>query len=161
MHPDYARIYAVVSSIPRGKVATYGMVAALAGLPGRARQVGYALHALPPGNKVPWQRVINARGEISLDGESAARQRALLEKEGIELHGARVSLARYTWRPGQAPKASKPAAKKSTKKPAAKKPASAKKPAKQPAAKKPARPLKPGTAAGRAPRRARPTTGRA
>jgi methylated-DNA-protein-cysteine methyltransferase-like protein len=142
MHPDYARIYAVIASIPRGKVATYGMVAALAGLPGRARQVGYALHALPPGSKVPWQRVINARGEISLAGESAERQRALLEKEGIELDGGRVSLARYTWRPGQVTSKQKPAAKKAAKRPAAKK-------------------IKPGTAAGRAPRRATRTTGRA
>lgn len=101
MHPDYARIYAVIAKIPRGRVATYGQVAALAGLPGRARQVGYALHALPPGSPIPWQRVINARGEISLSGESAARQRALLAAEGVELDGGRVSLARYTWRPRQ------------------------------------------------------------
>lgn len=101
MHPDYARIYAVIARIPRGRVATYGQIAALAGLPGRARQVGYALHALPPGSPIPWQRVINARGELSLSGESAARQRALLAAEGVELDGGRVSLARYTWRPRQ------------------------------------------------------------
>lgn len=102
MHPDYARIYAVIARIPRGRVATYGQIAALAGLPGRARQVGYALHALPPGSPIPWQRVINARGEVSLSGESAARQRALLAAEGVDIDpGGRVSLARYTWRPRQ------------------------------------------------------------
>src|SRR5262245_154669 len=61
-----ARIYAVVRRIPKGRVATYGQVAALAGYPGHARQVGYALSALPSGTALPWHRVINARGEISL-----------------------------------------------------------------------------------------------
>ncbi|HJR35518.1 MAG TPA: MGMT family protein, partial [Gemmatimonadales bacterium] len=61
----YQRIYAVVRRIPRGKVATYGQVARLARLPGRARQVGYAMHALPSGTTVPWQRVVNAQGKVS------------------------------------------------------------------------------------------------
>src|SRR6185436_18609812 len=60
----YQRIYRIVRRIPRGRVATYGQVALLAGLKGHARQVGYALHALPDAETVPWQRVINARGEI-------------------------------------------------------------------------------------------------
>ena len=64
--PTYSRIYAVVRRIPRGRVATYGQVAELAGLPGHARQVGYALHALPRGTTVPWHRVLNARGALSL-----------------------------------------------------------------------------------------------
>ena len=62
---SYARIYAVVRRIPRGFVATYGQVAALAGLAGHARQVGYALHALAGDSPLPWQRVVNARGEVS------------------------------------------------------------------------------------------------
>ncbi len=66
MSPTYARIYAVVRRIPRGRVATYGQIAELAGLPGHARQVGYALHALPDGTAVPWHRVLNARGALSL-----------------------------------------------------------------------------------------------
>lgn len=100
MHPDYARIYATIQRIPRGRVATYGQIAALAGLPGRARQVGYALHALPGGSPVPWQRVLNARGEISLPGASGARQRALLAAEGVELDDrGRIDLAVYQWRP--------------------------------------------------------------
>lgn len=100
MHPDYARIYETVARIPRGKVATYGQIAELAGLPGRARQVGYALHALPPGSPVPWQRVLNARGEISLPGAAGARQRALLAAEGVEPgDSGRIDLATYQWRP--------------------------------------------------------------
>ena len=61
----YQRIYDVVRRIPAGRVATYGQVAALAGLPGHARQVGYALHALEDHSGVPWQRVINAGGRVS------------------------------------------------------------------------------------------------
>jgi len=97
----YARIYAVVRRIPRGKVATYGQVAALAGMRGRARQVGYAMYALRPGTTVPWQRVVNAKGEISrravLGGE--LRQRMLLEAEGVEFDWrGRISLKRFGWR---------------------------------------------------------------
>ena len=59
------RIYAIVRRIPRGRIASYGQVARLAGLPGHARQVGYALHALPEDSGIPWHRVINARGRTS------------------------------------------------------------------------------------------------
>jgi methylated-DNA-protein-cysteine methyltransferase-like protein len=98
----YARIYAVVRRIPRGKVATYGQVAALAGLPGRARQVGYALHALLPGTPVPWHRVINARGEVSRRARPGDElsQRMLLEKEGLKFNArGRVKLAQVQWKP--------------------------------------------------------------
>ena len=61
----HLRIYAVVSRIPRGRVATYGQIARLAGIPGQARLVGYALHALPADKSLPWQRVVNALGAIS------------------------------------------------------------------------------------------------
>ena len=92
--------------IPRGRVATYGQVAALAGLPGHARQVGYALAALPAGSRVPWHRVLNAQGRISLrrDGPGAGvPQRHRLEREGVVFDGAgRVSLARFGWRPAAA-----------------------------------------------------------
>ena len=98
----YARIYTIVRQIPDGQVATYGQVAALAGFPGHARQVGYALHALPAGSDVPWQRVINARGEVSPRSEGGWEhyQRHLLEEEGIvfDLSG-RVDLRRYRWGP--------------------------------------------------------------
>ena len=69
---NYARIYAVIRRIPRGRVATYGQVAELAGLPGHARQVGYALHALPAATAVPWHRVINAAGGVSLRSSPGA-----------------------------------------------------------------------------------------
>jgi methylated-DNA-protein-cysteine methyltransferase related protein len=99
---SYARIYAVVRRIPRGRVATYGQVATLAGLPGHARQVGYALHALPAGTAVPWHRVINAAGAVSLrawPGDELT-QRQLLEEEGVgfDLRG-RVRLESVRWRP--------------------------------------------------------------
>lgn len=79
-------IYAAVHRIPRGRVSTYGRVAAAAGIPGHARQVGYALAALDDDSDVPWHRVVNARGEVSArSGGSGfeALQRALLESEGV------------------------------------------------------------------------------
>lgn len=103
----YQRIYAVVARIPRGRVATYGQVAALAGLPRHARLAGYALHALPEGSPLPWQRVINARGEISPrsgPGWVEGWQRHLLEEEGVvfDLRG-RVDLRRFGWEPEARP----------------------------------------------------------
>ena len=98
----YARIYAVVRRIPRGRVATYGQVAEVAGLPGHARQVGYALHALPEGSAVPWHRVLNARGALSLRRDSGGEisQRLRLEQEGVRFDGGgRVPLQRVRWRP--------------------------------------------------------------
>jgi methylated-DNA-protein-cysteine methyltransferase-like protein len=95
-----------VRRVPRGKVATYGQVAELAGLPGGARQVGYALHALPRDRQIPWQRVVNARGEISVRSIPGPEelQRVLLEDEGVEfcLRG-RIDLSRYQWRPRRKP----------------------------------------------------------
>jgi methylated-DNA-protein-cysteine methyltransferase related protein len=99
---SYQRIYAVVRRVPRGRVATYGQVAVLAGLPGHARQVGYALHALAQGTRLPWHRVINAKGEVSRrrrPGEELS-QRMLLEREGVRFDArGRVALARVGWRP--------------------------------------------------------------
>lgn len=95
-----ARIYSVVRRIPRGRVATYGQIARLAKLPGQARQVGYALAALTPATSVPWHRVLNARGAISLRPfDGGVSQRLLLEKEGVVFDVAgRVSLTRFGWR---------------------------------------------------------------
>ncbi len=99
---NYARIYAVIRRIPYGKIATYGQIADLAGLPGHARQVGYALHALPYSTAVPWHRVINAAGEISRRAVPGAEltQRQLLEEEGVgfDLRG-RVRMTKIQWRP--------------------------------------------------------------
>ncbi|MGH9361218.1 MAG: MGMT family protein [Thermoanaerobaculia bacterium] len=104
----YARIYALVRQIPGGRVATYGQVAALAGIPGGARQVGYALHALPDGADVPWQRVINARGEVSArssGGWAEGYQRHVLEEEGVAFdRRGRVDLDRFRWEPEERPR---------------------------------------------------------
>jgi methylated-DNA-protein-cysteine methyltransferase related protein len=100
MTNNYLKIYKVVRRIPRGRVATYGQIAALAGLDGHARQVGYALHAVPASIKLPWHRVINARGEVSARtrGDSHELQRELLEAEGIAFdERGRVDLRRYRW----------------------------------------------------------------
>ena len=106
---SYGRIYRGVGRIPRGRVATYGQVALLAGLGGHARQVGYALHALhdlDAGREVPWHRVINARGEVSprsVPGWERV-QHQLLEDEGVHFDArGRVALARYQWCPRSAP----------------------------------------------------------
>lgn len=97
---NYQRIYAVVRRIPRGRVATYGQVARLAGLSGHARQVGYALHALRDGTAVPWHRVLNAQGRISPRLDGAETQRILLEREGVPLGGGGPAvLRRFGWRP--------------------------------------------------------------
>jgi methylated-DNA-protein-cysteine methyltransferase-like protein len=95
----------VVARIPRGRVATYGQVAALAGLPRAARQAGYAMAALPRGTRIPWQRVVNARGEVSArtDSDGELVQRALLEREGIRFDArGRIDLACHGWRPRRA-----------------------------------------------------------
>jgi methylated-DNA-protein-cysteine methyltransferase related protein len=102
MSGTHRRIYDVVERIPRGRVSTYGDVAALAGMPRHARLVGYALHALPEHTAVPWHRVINARGGISLGRAYAGGdllQRRLLESEGVQLVNGRVPLERFRWRP--------------------------------------------------------------
>jgi len=97
---SYQRIYKTVKRIPRGRVATYGQIATLAGLDGHARQVGYALHSLPDGSDVPWHRVINAKGEVSprSTSDSHELQRMLLEEEGVEFSlDGRVDLKDFRW----------------------------------------------------------------
>lgn len=95
----YESIWSVVRRIPRGRVATYGQIATLAGLEGHARQVGYALHHLPDRSDVPWHRVVNARGEISprSAGDSHELQKMLLEAEGVEVVRGRIDLVRFRW----------------------------------------------------------------
>lgn len=102
--PVRQRIYDVVRRIPPGRVATYGQIAALAGMRGHARQVGYALHDLPAGSDVPWHRVINARGEISKRSSGRTDQRDRLESEGVDFGlTGRVELDRFRWRVRTAP----------------------------------------------------------
>jgi methylated-DNA-protein-cysteine methyltransferase-like protein len=98
----YAKVYAAVKKIPKGKVVTYGQIANILGSPRAARAVGYALNALKKDNlqAVPWQRVINAKGEISFKGDTirANLQRKLLEQEGIVFNVvAQIDLSRYGW----------------------------------------------------------------
>lgn len=95
------RLYAVIRRVPRGRVATYGQIAELAGLEGHARQVGYALHALPAKSRVPWHRIVNARGEVSArsSDDSHELQRLLLEAEGVEFDPrGRIDLQRFQWK---------------------------------------------------------------
>jgi methylated-DNA-protein-cysteine methyltransferase-like protein len=95
----YTIYYSVIRKIPRGQVATYGQIARLAGRPRHSRQVGYALAALED-DRLPWHRVINAKGEISpRDYPNAVEhQRAKLMKEGVRFDNAgRVSLRHYQW----------------------------------------------------------------
>lgn len=99
---SHEKIYAVVRRIPRGRVATYGQIAELAGLAGHARQVGYAMAALPSASAVPWQRVINAAGMVSRRKMPGAElsQRQLLEREGVKFDAkGRVNLKKVRWRP--------------------------------------------------------------
>jgi methylated-DNA-protein-cysteine methyltransferase-like protein len=97
-----ARVFSVVRRIPRGRVATYGQVADLVGIHGLARQVGYALHALPEGTAVPWHRVVNTRGEVSARTEPGPEleQRLRLEIEGVRFDArGRIDLAIHRWKP--------------------------------------------------------------
>lgn len=105
----FRAIWKTVTRIPRGRVATYGQIARMSGMPGGARTVGWAMHAVPPGARVggrpvPWHRVINARGTISPRpatgaGEGPAGQERRLRKEGVVFGpGGRIDLARHLWR---------------------------------------------------------------
>ena len=100
---SYDRIYAVVRRIPRGRVASYGQIARLAGLPRHARLVGYALHNLPAETRLPWHRVVAADGRIAKRAfpEDGRWQRELLEKEGVTLVAGAVDMEQFTWRPRQ------------------------------------------------------------
>ena len=99
---SYPRIYAVVSRIPKGRVATYGQIAVLAGLPRQARLVGYAMHSLPADSDVPWHRVVNAAGKISLRSDGLGHdelQAQLLRREGVRFVKDAIPLGRYRWQP--------------------------------------------------------------
>ncbi len=101
----FACVYAAVKKIPRGKVATYGQIALLAGMPRAARQMGYALRATPANIKIPWHRVINAQGRVSMrlhEWQSGGDdfQRVLLESEGVEFSAeGKINLKKFRWQP--------------------------------------------------------------
>jgi methylated-DNA-protein-cysteine methyltransferase-like protein len=100
----YQRFYRIIEQIPEGKVATYGQIATLGGFPGQARQVGYALNALPEELDIPWQRVINAKGEISSRANPVYEQiqQQILENEGIRFNPkGRIDLKKHQWTPGK------------------------------------------------------------
>lgn len=93
-------VFAVIHQIPVGRVATYGDIARMAGYPGYARHVGKLLGNLPEGSTLPWFRVINSQGKISLKGDDLIRQQRHLQAEGIDVSAAgSISLHRYRWQP--------------------------------------------------------------
>ena len=99
---EYQHIYAVVRRIPKGRVATYGQIATLAGMPKHARLVGYALRNTPPNRRLPWHRVVNAQGKVSQRSRSGSEgvQYTLLEDEGIEFdERGKIDLERFQWKP--------------------------------------------------------------
>lgn len=95
------RLYTVIQGIPVGKVATYGQIASLAGLPGAARLVGKILSGLPAETSLPWHRVINAAGKISMPegSDSFNEQKKRLTTENIILTGSQIILKQYLWKP--------------------------------------------------------------
>lgn len=98
--PEAQRILSTVARVPRGRVASYGQVAAVAGLPGRARLVGWALRHAPDGAALPWHRILRADGRIAFPegSEGHVRQSRLLARERVTVERGRVDLARYGWR---------------------------------------------------------------
>jgi methylated-DNA-protein-cysteine methyltransferase-like protein len=96
-----SKVYKAVSKIPRGKVTSYGFIATLIGKPRSARQVGWALMNIPNNLDIPWWRVINSKGFISIKNPNVPKdlQKQLLEKEGIHVSSKYVvDLDKYLWR---------------------------------------------------------------
>lgn len=107
MSPFTLKVISMVKSIPRGKVATYGQIAALAGKPHAARGVGWILNACAESHKLPWQRVLNSQGRISFSPrlKEFKLQRKLLQREGVRFTDDRsLSLEVYQWPRGLRPK---------------------------------------------------------
>jgi methylated-DNA-protein-cysteine methyltransferase related protein len=97
--PIYQKIYTVVRKIPKGRVATYGQVARLVGIP-NPRRIGYALSILSDGKNVPWHRVVNAKGEVSprWEPDAVGHQQSLLLEEGVRFDRAgRIPLGEFQW----------------------------------------------------------------
>jgi methylated-DNA-protein-cysteine methyltransferase-like protein len=96
------QVYAIVADVPRGRVITYGQIAVWLNRPRSARQVGYAMAACPTERRLPWHRVVNAKGEVSprANPADAAYQRTLLQAEGVYFGAnGRIDLALYGWQP--------------------------------------------------------------
>lgn len=100
MNQFLLQIFAVIHQIPYGHVSTYGEIARMAGYPGYARHVGKALGNLPEGSTLPWHRVINSQGKISLKGDNLERQRRKLQQENIVVsETGSIKLRLYRWEP--------------------------------------------------------------
>lgn len=97
MKPEYLKVFAAIAAIPPGRVASYGAIAARAGLPGRARLVGRLLGEVPDGMKLPWFRVLRSNGQIAMPpGSRGFREQCrLLRAEGVEVKNGRVPLSRF------------------------------------------------------------------
>lgn len=95
------RIWNTIRDIPKGRVANYGQIAEIAGIPRGARQVGYALRHLPQGHDVPWYRVIQSSGKIAFEQGTRAfeEQTKRLMKEDVAILNGRVDMKRYRWEP--------------------------------------------------------------
>ncbi|WP_086983785.1 MGMT family protein [Vibrio aphrogenes] len=94
------QIYYVLKQIPKGKISSYGLIASMAGYPGYVRQVGRLLSNLPEGSTLPWFRVLNSQGKISLTGADLERQKQLLIQDGVAVSEAgKVNLKMYLWQP--------------------------------------------------------------
>jgi len=101
MEPFTVIVKAILKQIPRGKVATYGQIAALAGNPRAARQVVRILHSSTKKDKLPWHRVVNTQRKIGLrPGSGYELQQAMLKKEGVKFGiGDRINFERFQWKP--------------------------------------------------------------
>ncbi|MBT4576397.1 MAG: MGMT family protein [Candidatus Cloacimonetes bacterium] len=92
------RVIEIILKVPVGKVATYGQIAQLAGNSKAARQISRILHSSSAKYDLPWHRVINSQGRISMrNGEGFEMQKAMLESEGIEVNNDRISLKKHQW----------------------------------------------------------------
>lgn len=100
-HPQYAKIWRTVQLIPFGKVASYGQIADLAGIPGRARLVGKSLGFVPKDLEVPWYRVLRSNGQIAFPAgsENSQEQIGLLQQEDVAVFNNRVKLKNFQWHP--------------------------------------------------------------
>lgn len=98
--PFSSKVLHLIHRIPKGKVATYGQIAALAGNPRAARQVAWLLHSASDKYDLPWQRVIGAQGRISLpQGRGYRLQKKLLEQEGVAVRNGSIDLKAHQWQP--------------------------------------------------------------
>ena len=95
----FEKVYGIVRAIPRGRVATYGQVARLAGAPQAARMVGWAMASSRPVDRVPWHRVVGAGGRliIAKSIRYTQVQRQLLRQEGVRFHGENVMMKEFQW----------------------------------------------------------------